>query len=241
MSIPRPLAAVAAPAGSENGRVAQPTQLRHQIEHDIRHQLGTVMLLGTLLSSGDDVGPESRARADQILGETRWLHQLMTALHDCLAERETASAPMHGEPIRLDVLATEVVAAVQLSTFTRIVLDVQEAWAHVDRLAFWRALRNLVDNAVRAAGPQGMVRVRILGADGWAVTQVDDDGPGFGAGPHGTASLGLGIVQNLVAANGGALGIRRGALGGCCVRLQLPAVSTESTESTESTSGTDDP
>jgi signal transduction histidine kinase len=233
--ISRSRTAVAASLRPENRRVAQPTQLRHQIEHDIRHQLSTVMLLAALLNTGDDVGPESRTWADQILGETRWLHQLMTALDDCLAERETAAPPMHGEPIRLDALATEVVAAVQLSTFTRIVLDVQEAWAHVDRLAFWRALRNLVDNAVRAAGPRGMVRVRISRADGWAVTQIDDNGPGFGAGPPGMASLGLGIVQNLVAANGGDLGIRRGALGGCCVRLQLPAVSTESP------SGTDDP
>ena len=216
--------------------MAQPTQLRHQIEHDIRHQLSTLMLLAALLSSGDDVGPESRAWAEQILGETRWLHQLMTALDDCLAERETTSpAPMHGDPIRLDVLATEVVAAAQLSTFTRVVLDVHEASVHVDRLAFWRALHNLVDDAVRAAGPRGMVRVRIIRADGWAVTQVDDNRPWFRADPPGRASLGLGIVQNLVAANGGDLGIRRGALGGCCVRLQLPAVSTESP------SGTDDP
>jgi len=213
--------------------MAQPTRLRHQIEHDIRHELSTVMLLAGLISSGDDVGPKSRAWAQQILGETRWLHQLMATLDDCLAEREPAAPPMQREPIRLDVLATEVVAAVQLSTFTRVVLDVQEASAHVDRLALWRSLHNLLDNAVRAAGPRGIVRVRISRVDGWAVTQVDDNRLGFRADPPGMASLGLGLVQDLVAANGGDLGIRRGALGGCCVRLQLPAVSTESPSGTE--------
>ena len=100
-SIPilRSRTAVAASLRPENGQVAQPTQLRHQIEHDIRHQLSTVMLLAALLNSGDDVGPESRAWADQILGETRWLHQLMSALDDCLAERETAAPPMNTEPV----------------------------------------------------------------------------------------------------------------------------------------------
>lgn len=204
-------------------RSAEPAQLRRQIEHDIRHQLGTVKLLASLLTLADDVGAESRERARQIVGETRWLHQLMMALDDCLSDREPPSRPV-GEPIRLDVFAAEVVAAVQASTFTRILLDVQEAWAHVDRLGFWRALRNIVGNAVRAAGPEGEVQVRVISVDGWAVTQVDDDGPGFGGGPTGIASLGLGIVQDLAAARGGELEIQRGAMGGCCLRLRLPSV-----------------
>lgn len=214
------------------GRQAQPAQLRHQIEHDIRHQLGTVKLLASLLTSADDVGPESRERARQILGETRWLHQLITALDDCLSDREPPALPA-GEPIRLDTFAAEVVAAVQLSTFTRILLDVQEAWAYVDRLGFWRALRNLVWNAVRAAGPEGNVKVRIYSVDGWAVAQVDDNGPGFGAGPRGIASLGLGIAQDLVAATGGELEIHRGAMGGCCIRLRLPSVPARSLAGTD--------
>jgi signal transduction histidine kinase len=56
------------------------------------------------------------------------------------------------------------------------------------------------------------------------VVQVDDDGPGFGAGSPGTAALGLGIVQDLVSATGGELDIHPGAMGGCCVHLRLPSV-----------------
>ena len=39
----------------------------------------------------------------------------------------------------------------------------------------------------------------------------------------GNYSLGLGIVQDLAAAWGGELEIRRGVLGGCCVQLRLPS------------------
>jgi signal transduction histidine kinase len=199
-------------------------RLRRQISHDIHHELSTIMMLASLLGTASDVGPESRERARQLLGETRWLHQLHHAYEESIVSDDSA-ARASAEPARIDLLAAEVVAAMQLSTLTRIGFEVQEAWAHVDRLEFWRGLRNLVGNAVRAAGADGRVEVRISTSDGWAVAEVDDNGPGFGAVPAGRASLGLGIVQDLASAWGGELQIRRGVLGGCCVRLSLPASS----------------
>ena len=199
-------------------------RLRRQISHDIHHELSTIMMLASLLGTAGDVGPDSRERARQLLGETRWLHQLHHAYEESIVSADSA-ARAAAEPVRIDHLAGEVVAAMQLSTLTRIGFEVQEAWAHVDRLAFWRGLRNLVGNAVRAAGVDGRVEVRITTDDGWAVAEVDDNGPGFGAVPAGRASLGLGIVQDLAAKWGGELQIRRGVLGGCCVQLRLPSSS----------------
>jgi signal transduction histidine kinase len=198
--------------------------LRRQISHDIHHELSTIMLLASLLGAAPDVGPDSRERARQLLGEARWLHQLHRAYEESVVSTDTA-VRSSAEPVRLDLLAGEVVTAMQLSTLTRIGFVVQDAWARVDRLEFWRGLRNLVGNAVRAAGAGGRVEVRILTEAGWAVAEVDDNGPGFGAVAAGQASLGLGIVQDLASAWGGELEIRRGMLGGCCVRLRLPSSS----------------
>jgi signal transduction histidine kinase len=195
-------------------------RLRRQLSHDIHHELSTIMLLASMLSTAPDVGADSRNRARQILGETRWLDQLHRAYDNSLGADGT-TAPM-AEPVRLDLLGAEVVGAMQLSTFVQISFTGTPVWARVDRLAFWRALRNLVGNAVRAAGPEGEVETRVEAEDGWAVVHVDDNGPGFGAVPPGTASLGLGIVQDLAAAWGGELEIRRGVLGGCGVTLRLP-------------------
>lgn len=198
------------------------TRVRRQIHHDIRHELSTIMLLASLLSAADDIGPDSRQRAEQIVGETRWLHQLFRAFADSVSDHGTpeASPP---EPARLDILAAEVVAAVQLSTRTRIDVEAGEAWARVDRLAFWRALRNVVDNAVRAAGPPGTVQVRVRTVGPWTAVQVDDSGPGFGAMPPGPVPLGLGIVEDLATASGGGLDIASNALGGCRVLIQFPS------------------
>ncbi|WP_410555750.1 ATP-binding protein [Actinomadura fulvescens] len=91
----------------------------------------------------------------------------------------------------------------------------------MDPVALWRALRNVLDNACRVAA--GRVDVRVSVDQGWVTIQVDDDGPGFGAGAGGLASLGLGIVHDLVSGYGGSLEIRTCELGGARVRLLLPS------------------
>jgi signal transduction histidine kinase len=188
------------------------------------------MLLASLLTTAPDVGADSRQRARLIMGETRWLDQLHHAYEDAIDHDRSWNQP--SEPIRLDLLAEEVVAAMRLSTLARIRLSTEVILAHADRLTYWRSLRNVIDNAVRAVGPQGHVDVTITGEDGWAVAQVDDDGPGFDDVPVGRASggiartsLGLAIVQEMVAGCGGLLEIGTGHLGGSRVRLQVPAAS----------------
>jgi signal transduction histidine kinase len=196
---------------------------RRQLSHDIRHELATIMLLASLIEGAPDVGPDSRQRAGQILGEARWLDRLQRAYDETFAERDRLVRPVP-EPVRLDLLASEAVAAIRLSTSTTIAFSGSEAWTRTDPLAFWRALRNMVGNAVRAAGPDGRVEVRVERVAGRVVVQVDDDGPGFGAVPAGTDSLGLEILREFAAAWGGDLAICPSSLGGCRVRLRTRAV-----------------
>jgi signal transduction histidine kinase len=188
---------------------------RRQLGHDIDHQLATIMLLASLIDTADDVGPGSRQRARQIVGEARWLEKL----HKAYAEPPSGRV----EPVRLDLVASEVVDAARLSTATAIDLEAEESWVRAERLACWRILRNLVGNAVRAAGPTGRVRVRVVGDGRWTAASVDDDGPGFGAASPGSQSLGLGIAHGFAAVWDGHLEIHRGELGGCRARLRLRA------------------
>jgi signal transduction histidine kinase len=196
---------------------------RRQLSHDIRHELGTVIMLASLLVSSEDVGPAGRRQATQLLEEARWLVALQNAYQDSAAADDAAAPAL--EPIRLDLCARQTVAVLEMSTTTAIELSTSEVWAVADKLAFWRALRNIVGNAIRAAGPAGRVLLHVERTGDWAVAQVDDDGPGFGAAGSGIASMGLDIVYESVASCGGQLEIRRGALGGCCVRLRLPVTS----------------
>jgi signal transduction histidine kinase len=72
----------------------------------------------------------------------------------------------------------EVVAATFSETRPRVVVEETEkvdAW--VDSLRFRQIVRNLLTNATRHGGP--IVTVRISQAEGWAIVEVADNGPGI--------------------------------------------------------------
>ncbi|WP_179278665.1 sensor histidine kinase [Actinomadura mexicana] len=199
---------------------------RRRLRHDIRHELGTIIMLASAVVVAEDVGDTSRARIDQLLGETRWLDHLLRRLDE--DDDHPVPAP---ERIRVDGLTAEVVTGMRLVTPHEIRLTAGEAWAHMDPVSLWRAVRNVLENACRAA--EGRVDVHVEAAQGRLVIQVDDDGPGFGASRGapagrpparpGLASLGLGIVHDLISGYGGTLEIRTCEMGGARVRMVLPA------------------
>lgn len=87
-----------------------------------------------------------------------------------------------------------------------------------DRGLLWRMVANLVDNAVRAAGPGGTVEVGVAhGSE--VIVEVLDDGPGPDSGPPGAASQGIGIVTELARRCGARLQIRSAESGGTRARL----------------------
>jgi signal transduction histidine kinase len=213
-----PRARVAGGGSTDGGRS------RKQISHDIHHELGTIMMLASLLIEEPDAGPESRRRARLILGETRWLEQLQRA-YESASSNGTDHRLDHVEPVRIDDVGREVVEAIRSVTLATVNLSTTEVYGWVNRLALWRALRNVLDNAVRAAGRDGTVDLRILAEAGWVTIQIDDDGPGFAVGSAGRSTHGLHIVQEFVSAAGGQFEITRGFLGGCCIRIQIPEAS----------------
>jgi signal transduction histidine kinase len=85
-----------------------------------------------------------------------------------------------------------------------------------------RALMNVVDNAVRAAGPRGRVLVTVRPGPASVRILVEDDGPGFGKVDGGTG-LGLVITRQALEALGGGLSILLPSReAGGCVALSLP-------------------
>jgi signal transduction histidine kinase len=196
-----------------------PELWQRRIRHDIRHELGTIIMLASAVSVSDDVGPASRKRIDALLGETRWLGHLLRQLDE--DDGQAGQSLPSPERVRVDELVGEIVAGLRLASIRRVDYDSRPAWAHIDPLALWRAVRNILDNACRIAGDHVDVSVAVEGRS--TVVQVDDDGPGFGGGPGGLASLGLGIVHDLVAGYGGGLEVCRGGLGGARVRILLPS------------------
>ena len=196
-----------------------------QLRHDIRHELATISLLASLIATSNDIGEASRARATQLVRELCWLGKLLQAHEDLQADRTSPLPP--AERLRVDDVVQEVIAGLRLTHSTAVTVEATEAWTTATRLDVWRVLRNVLENAFRAAGPSGRVRVRVGTAGGAVTVQVDEDGPGFGAAPAGLASLGLSIVRDLLDLHCGRLVLTTSDMGGGSVHVLMPAAPVE--------------
>ncbi|MHB1639270.1 MAG: sensor histidine kinase [Candidatus Dormibacteria bacterium] len=127
-----------------------------------------------------------------------------------------------------------------------LVLSVEPGlMVEVDELWFRHALDNLLDNALRSAPSRSSLEVVVRSADGEAVVEVSDQGPGFppaiisqpwqrfGAKPTGTrpdaesnpgTGLGLWIVAMIMTAHHGRAELANRPGGGATVSLHLPSV-----------------
>lgn len=135
------------------------------------------------------------------------------------------------EPFELREMLTQLTRLAGLAHGAQVeLLPGPDTALELNPVLLWRVLSNVLDNGARAAGPGGQVTVSLLAGAGAArdetVVEVADDGPGFGTGPRGTASLGLEIVTSLLEACGGSLEISSPDGGGTIARVRLPAAAT---------------
>ncbi|MGH3068819.1 MAG: ATP-binding protein [Streptosporangiaceae bacterium] len=148
----------------------------------------------------------------------------MSRLLDIIAQ-ETPGRP--GVPavaeVELRSLAVQVTQLARIAHETSVILEPgPEVSVEASPALLWRVLTNVVDNAARAAGAFGRVGVTVSAQGDQAMLDVIDDGPGFGQGPPGAASLGLGVVTTLLESCGGTLEIRAPEAGGAHVRIIVP-------------------
>ncbi len=157
-------------------------------------------------------------------GRLELLSLEMSRLLDIIAEEIPGRAGVPAEAeVELRSLAGQVTQLARIAHETAVILEPgPEVTVEASPALLWRVLTNVVDNAARAAGPYGRVGVTVAGQADQALVDVIDDGPGFGQGPPGAASLGLGVVTTLLESCGGALEIRAPESGGAHVRIIVP-------------------
>lgn len=225
-------------------------RIEHAFEHervfldDASHELRTPIAIarGELelarMQAAD--GSETAASLDSALEEIDRLDHLASSLLVLARTRAAGPPPDRVYPLREAVdRAVQDALAVRRPGDDDIGVRVEgEVEARGDAQAMERAVRNLVENALRHARADVAVSMQRDGE--LAVLQVRDDGPGFppeliargvdrfapGDNPatHGGAGLGLAIVDAIARAHEGVLVLTND--GGACAELRLPASAT---------------
>lgn len=181
------------------------------LRHDLRQSLGVVMCLASVVASQPLEGPAVRDSLDQMLHEVDWLNRMVA----------TGGAQSRASVVEAGDVVAAVWATDALSGRCSLRL-VREAcaWVTVDPVGLERSVRNLLDNAIRAAG-DGDVEIRVVTDREHVTIEVSDSGPGFGL-VKPQEKLGLLTVRRFAAEHNGALRIDRSHLGGALMQLVLP-------------------
>ncbi len=199
----------------ERGASSEDTLRKQRLLHDMRQSLTVVMSLAAVVDRSLDRGPEVLKRLEQMRAEVAWMTRLVSG-----------AAPRAADTQVLDVgdVVSEAwcSAAATCGCAVQLVRDAR-AWVSVDRDDLERAVRNLLDNAVRAAGDEGVVVVHVRVEPEDVAVVVCDSGPGFGKIPT-QQGLGLVTVRRFAAAHAGRLDVGRSLLGGAEMVLRLPRV-----------------
>jgi signal transduction histidine kinase len=205
--------------------------------HELRTPIAALQASAETLLREQPDRPERDKLEARVAGDAARLGRLVADLLD-LARLE-ANEQLAREPVDVGKAAARAVAeATAHLPGTVVDVDAREgAIVLGDADALSRALRNLVDNAIAAAGGPGHVWARVERDGPDVVASVEDDGPGVAAaererifeefvrlepvrGPG--AGLGLAIARRVAREHGGDLTYAAGSRGGRFV-VRLPA------------------
>ena len=216
--------------------------------HELRTPIAGVQAAAeTLLHHDDQLDHGERQHLQALL--VREAERAGALISDLLtAARLDAGIDLDLAPVSMRTLAMIEIDRVRLlHPETVVTMSGPEVIAHADAARVSGILRNVIDNAVRAAGPQGTVHLVVREHDQFAIAEIWDSGPGVPpsqrkriferlvrldhgrAGDAGGSGLGLAIARGYARAHGGDLSCEDPRGSGAMFRLVLPLEPREET------------
>jgi signal transduction histidine kinase len=209
--------------------------------HELRTPIAGVQAAAeTLLHHDDQLDHEERQHLQALL--VREAERAGALISELLAAaRLDAGIDLDLAPVSLRTLVHAEIDRVRLlHPEATVTMSGPEVVAHADAAKVSSILRNVIDNAMRAAGPQGKVHVVVREQDQFAIAEIWDSGPGVPpsereriferlvrldhgrANDTGGSGLGLAIARGYARAHGGALSCEDPRGMGAMFRLVLP-------------------
>jgi two-component system phosphate regulon sensor histidine kinase PhoR len=213
------------------------------VTHELRTPLTSILGYLEVLSEGDsgDLSPTQQRGVSAILRNALRLQETVADL--LLLDRGNGRPG----PVPVDLAAVVTGAHAGLAAAARAkdlvnTVDVQPAWVHGDRGQLQRAIRNLIENAIKFTHPGGRVGCWLATDGDDAILTVTDTGigipaddvPGLFAPFHRAANamhqavqgsgLGLAVVRNIVTEHGGSVAAHSRVNEGSTFTITLPGV-----------------
>src|SRR3954451_1259659 len=190
--------------------------------HDVRQYVAAGLMVARM-PGDEDLPPPVRQR----------LHTVELLLEHICEMVGSNLEQEHDEPVTRSVdLASLVDECIQVFGLTHDVpIEVDQrgpAFGRGDPVLLRRAIGNVLDNALRAAGDRGTVYVRVGADEHSASVEVRDDGTGFGTIAPGTGH-GMSVVGSVLRECHGRLEITSGPGPGTTVRMLIPSGRNERT------------
>ena len=232
-------------------RLERSEMLRRRAASDIAHDLATpaTVLVSQLQAMVDGVVPADRENLDAARSAAAALGNVVAELND-LASAE--AAPLQAQPTAVDLGAAIHEVERELDGLRRernLRLDSSVPVGTVvtiDPGHLSRVLRNVVGNAMTHSPDGGRVTVAVTLAPPLVAIRITDEGPGIApadvphiferfyradpsravdprTGHRSGSGIGLTIARELLAANGGRIGVERTDPGGTTFLIELPA------------------
>jgi two-component system OmpR family sensor kinase len=194
-------------------------QRQREFVADASHELRTPLtsVLANLELLADDLGGEQREIADSALRSTRRMRRLVADL--LLLARADSGRTLHREPVDLASVVVDAVAELEpVARDGQFAVTARPTPVEGARDELHRMALNLIENALRHTPPDTAVEIRVHPENGYAVLDVEDDGPGvpeelrpriFDRFVRGTADrgggtgLGLSIVRSVAEGHDG--------------------------------------
>jgi signal transduction histidine kinase len=159
----------------------QKERLTSFVVHDLKNPVNAIDLHAQMLCRDKELSPDARESAASIRAETRHLMRLITNLLDISKSQEGQLVP-NKVPIAWRTLVKEVMGAFGAQAQARNVrleAAVGLETVRADRDLFQRVLENLVENAIRHAPRDSVVRIEDGGLSGEIEVRVADSGAGI--------------------------------------------------------------
>lgn len=220
-----------------NERFSNLGKMSNMIVHDIRNPVAVLKGYSEMLVKVADDPDRVREFARRVMTEAERLGHLSGELLDYA--RGEIRLDMSVVPPSL-VVESAVRYVADRARTDRISIESEindDTAVVVDFQRMVRAILNLLDNARKACGPEGTIRVVVDRDEGVAVIAVADNGEGmsrevtdrifepfYSRSTRGGTGLGLVIVRNIVEAHGGTLSVTSAEGVGTTFTMRLPSI-----------------